>query len=55
LSDKEQRHFYLRDRSGLYPSHPKAETQKLILTESIIDAASLLQQEEIKSKYEIFS
>ncbi|QYH39515.1 DNA primase [Algoriphagus sp. NBT04N3] len=55
LSDKEQRHFYLRDRSGLYPSYPKADTQKLILTESIIDAASLLQQEEIKSKYEILS
>ena len=55
LSDKEQRHFYLRDRSGLYPSYPKADTQKLILTESIIDAASLLQQEEIKSKYEIVS
>lgn len=55
LGDKQQRHFYLRDRSGLYPGHPKPETQKLILTESVIDAASLLQQEEIKSKYEILS
>ena len=55
LPNKDQRHFYLRDRSGLYPNYPKAETQKLILTESIIDAASLLQQEEIKSKYEILS
>ena len=55
LSYKDQRHFYLRDRSGLYPSYPKADTQKLILTESIIDAASLLQQEEIKNKYEILS
>jgi DNA primase len=55
LANKDQRHFYLRDRSGLYPSYPKAETQKLILTESIIDAASLLQQTEIKSKYEILS
>ncbi len=55
LSDKEQRHFYLRERSGLYPNYPKAETEKLILTESIIDAASLLQQEEITTKYEILS
>lgn len=55
LANKDQRHFYLRDRSGLYPGYPKPETQKLILTESIIDAASLLQQEEIKSKYEILS
>lgn len=55
LSDKEQRHFYLRDRQGLYPQYPSVATRHLILTESIIDAASLLQQEEIKSKYEILS
>jgi DNA primase len=55
LPNKDQRHFYLRDRSGLYPNYPKPETQKLILTESIIDAASLLQQEEITTKYEILS
>ncbi len=55
LPNKDQRHFYLRDRSGLYPNYPKAETQKLILTESIIDAASLLQQTEIITKYEILS
>lgn len=55
LPNKDQRHFYLRDRSGLYPSYPKTDTQKLILTESIIDAASLLQQTEITTKYEILS
>lgn len=55
LADKEQRHFYLKDRQGLYPNYPKAETKKLILTESIIDAATLLQQESIKSNYEILS
>ncbi len=55
LNDKEQRHFYMKDRQGLYPSYPKAETKKLILTESIIDAATLLQQEQIKNNYEILS
>ncbi len=40
-SARSQRHFYLKDRQGLYPSYPKAETKKLILTESIIDAATL--------------
>lgn len=55
LTDKEQRHFYLKDRQGLYPNYPKAETKKLIITESIIDAASLLEQEEIKTKYEILA
>jgi DNA primase len=55
LADKEQRHFYLKDRQGLYPNYPKANTQKLILTESIIDAATLLEQENIKNNYEILS
>lgn len=55
LNDKEQRHFYLKHRSGLYPGHPKAETKKLILTESIIDAATLLQQKEIAETYGILA
>lgn len=55
LNDKEARHFYLRDRQGLYPHYPKATTKKLILTESIIDAATLLEQETIKTNYEILS
>ncbi|MGH2643359.1 MAG: toprim domain-containing protein, partial [Chitinophagaceae bacterium] len=55
LNDKEQRHFYLRNRQGLYPGYPKAETKQLILTESIIDAATLLEQEAIKTGYEILS
>jgi len=45
-NDKEQRHFYLRNRTGLYPDYPKADTKTLILTESIIDAATLLQNGE---------
>jgi len=55
LADKEQRHFYLRDRQGLYPNYPKAETKKLIITESIIDAATLLEQEPIKNSYEVLA
>ncbi len=35
------KHFYLKERAGLYPAYPKAETKILILTESVIDAASL--------------
>lgn len=41
--DSQARHFYLRDRQGLYPCYPKQEATKLILTEAIIDAATLLQ------------
>jgi DNA primase len=55
LDDKYQRHFYLKDRQGLYPNYPPTGTKKLILTESIIDAATLLEQEEIKSNYEVLA
>ncbi len=37
------RHFYQKGRGGLYPEYPKATTKRLILTEGIIDAASLMQ------------
>ena len=49
------RHFYLKDRQGLYPNYPKDDTNKLILTESIIDAATLWQQESIQNKYGILA
>ena len=41
--ETEHKHFYLKDREGLYPHYPKADTKQLILTEAIIDAATLLQ------------
>ncbi len=49
------RHFYTANRSGLYPGYPKKETTKLILTEAIIDAATLLQTQEITAEYELLS
>jgi DNA primase len=42
-NNTEQRHFYTRNRKGLYPAYPKADTKQLILTEAIIDATTLLQ------------
>lgn len=54
-NNNHQKHFYLKDRQGLYPHYPRPETQKLILTESIIDAASLLQQEPIAKQYAILA
>ena len=55
VNDCDQRHFYLTNRSGLYPGYPSLTTRELILTESIIDAASLLQQQAIKEHYSILS
>lgn len=36
-------HYYTANRKGLYPKYPPAETQVIILTESIIDSATLLK------------
>jgi len=55
VNNKDQRHFYLKDRKGLYPHYPKSDTKKLILTESIIDAASLLQYEAITKDYSVLA
>jgi len=55
LNDKESKHFYLKNRKGLYPNYPETNTKKLILTESIIDATSLLQIKEIAENYSILA
>ena len=52
---KKARHFYLKDRQGLYPKYPSREARHLILTEAIIDAATLIQQEAITKDFEILS
>ena len=41
LESGNNRHFYLKNRQGLYPCYPKASTKVLLLCESVIDAASL--------------
>lgn len=52
----EQGHHYLEgDHNGLYPNYPKAETTRLILTEAIIDAATLLQLPEITKTFSILA
>src|SRR5690554_278162 len=48
-------HFYSKNRSGLYPGYPKRETKKLILTESVIDTATLLNIKEITESYALLS
>jgi DNA primase len=37
------KHYYTAARQGLYPNYPSVETKVLILTESIIDAATILK------------
>lgn len=54
-NDSDQRHFYLTGREGLYPGYPKAGTTRLILVESIIDAASITQQHELSIQYGVLA
>jgi DNA primase len=55
LNEKESKHFYLKNRAGIYPNYPKPTTKKLILTESIIDCASLLQIDEVANNYSVLA
>ena len=54
-NNEDNRHFYLSNRSGLYPGYPGLQTKQLIIVESIIDAASLLQQKEIAESFTILA
>lgn len=54
-NNTDQRHFYLKDSTGLYPSYPHPETTKLIIAESIIDIASLLQIKTIANEYSLLA
>lgn len=55
LNEKQAKHFYLKNRIGLYPNYPNPATKKLLLTESIIDCASLLQITEITENYSLLA
>lgn len=55
LDKGNSKHFYLKNRQGVYPGYPSKDTKKLILTEAIIDCASLLQIKEIRDNYSLIS
>ncbi len=38
IGTDKNKHYYLKNRSGVYPNHPTEETEILTLTESIIDS-----------------
>lgn len=54
--DAAGKHYYLPGgHQGLYPSYPQAETKNLILTEAVIDAATLHEQVEITGEYSVLA
>lgn len=55
IDNNQSKHYYLKDRQGLYPQYPNPNTKKLILTESIIDAATLLQLDHIQKNYSVLA
>jgi DNA primase len=54
-NSKSNHHYYLQNRQGLYPKYPSREARHLIITESIIDAATLLLIPGIAKDYEILA
>ncbi len=52
---KNNKHYYLKDSEGLFPCYPKPETKILLITESVIDAATLQQHEEITKEFSILA
>lgn len=55
IDNKNAKHYYLKNRQGLYPNYPNPDTKKLLLTEAIIDTASLLQIDQIKENYTLLT
>jgi DNA primase len=55
VNNDDQKHYYLKSSAGLYPSYPNEATQKLIIAESVIDAASLQQIEQVTKEYSILA
>ena len=52
-TEKQEHHYLEGDHRGLYPGYPDAETTRLILTEAVIDAATLQQLPEITKDFTI--
>lgn len=52
---KQEHHYLEGDQRGLYPGYPDPQTSRLIITEAIIDAATLEQLPEIRKQYGILA
>jgi DNA primase len=55
LDKKDAKHYYTKNRTGLYPKYPAEETETLILTESVIDAATLIPVKLLNTYYSILA
>lgn len=55
VHNEQARHFYLKGSTGLYPGYPAPTTDRLLITESIIDAASLAQLPAVTAHYTVLA
>ena len=55
INNEESKHFYLKESTGLYPGYPNPDTARLIIAESVIDTASLLQIKAIAADYSLLA
>jgi len=55
INNNKSKHYYLKNRIGLYSNYPNSKTKRLILTEAIIDAATLLQLPGITKEFTVLS
>ena len=54
-NEQRNKHFYTSNRRGLYPNYPSLEARQLVLTESIIDAATLQLHAKLPKHTEILA
>ena len=54
-TEKQEHHYLEGDHRGLYPCYPDVETTRLILTEAVIDAATLQQLPEITKDFSLLA
>jgi DNA primase catalytic core len=52
---KNNKHYYLKNSEGMFPAYPKPDTTHLLITESVIDAATLQQHTEITSQFTLLA
>ncbi|MFN3406099.1 MAG: CHC2 zinc finger domain-containing protein, partial [Cytophagaceae bacterium] len=55
VNEDNQKHYYLKESTGLYPKYPDSNTERLIIAESVIDTATLLQIEIINKEYTLLA
>ncbi len=55
LHNRHGKHLYLKQRTGLYPQWPDADTRRLLITESVIDAATVMMHPLLNREFTVLA